>query len=161
MFNPLKILKKKDKASEESPVEEISDNGSDNSSGKNKEELKKLEARTQSEGSSSSADIIKISTELDRIKASVESFAEVRKGFTERMNNMSEQIGELRAMIMDRDRSIRDIELKAVKAADLVESVQPEKLMIQIQKEDAKFEALKANLEGNEAIMNRIMDELR
>ena len=75
MFNPLKILKKKDKASEESPVEEISDDGADNSTGKNKEELKKLETRTQSEGSSSSADLIKISTELDRIKASIESFA--------------------------------------------------------------------------------------
>jgi len=110
---------------------------------------------------SASADVVKLSTEIDRLKASVESFGEVRKGLTERITGQSEQIGELRAMILDRDRKFQEIELKAVKAADLVESVQPDKLMIQLQKEDAKFEALKANLEGNEAIMNRIMEELK
>lgn len=105
--------------------------------------------------------IAKLLPELDRLKASVESFGEVRKGMTERMTRMSEQIGELRAMIMDRDRTIQQVELKAIKAADLVESVHPDKLMIELQKEDAKFEALKANLEGNEAIMDRIMEELK
>jgi septal ring factor EnvC (AmiA/AmiB activator) len=77
------------------------------------------------------------------------------------MTHLSEQIGELRAMILDRDKTIQGIELKAIKAADLVESVQPDKLMTSIQKEDAKFEALKANLEGNEAIMNQVMSELK
>jgi hypothetical protein len=110
---------------------------------------------------STNAEVIKLSTDVDRIKVSVEGFAEVRKSITERINGISEQIGELRAMILDRDRTIQEIELKAVKAADLVESVQPDKLMIEVQKEDAKFEALKANLEGNEAIMTRIMEELK
>ena len=110
---------------------------------------------------SGSKDIIKLTTDLDRIKAAVESFSEVRKSLTERISGISEQIGELRAMILDRDRTMQELELKAVKASDLVESVQPEKLMIEIQREDAKFEALKANLEGNESIMNRIMDELK
>ena len=110
---------------------------------------------------SSNPEIIKLSTDVDRIKASIESFGEIRKGLTERITSLNEQIGELRAMIMDRDRTIQGLELKAVKAADLVESVQPEKLMIGMQKSDAKFEALKANLEGNEAIMGRFMDELK
>jgi hypothetical protein len=110
---------------------------------------------------SSNSDVIRLATDVDRIKATVEGFAEIRKSLTERINGMSEQIGELRAMILDRDRTIQEIELKAVKAADLVESVQPDKLMVEVQKEDAKFEALKANLEGNESIMNRIMDELK
>ncbi|MFH1290909.1 MAG: hypothetical protein ABIH92_05915, partial [Nanoarchaeota archaeon] len=111
--------------------------------------------------SNASADVVKLSTEVERMKASIESFGEVRKGLTERISGLSEQIGELRAMILDRDRTIQELELKAVKAADLVESVQPDKLMIQLQKEDAKFEALKANLEGNEAIMDRVMEELK
>src|SRR3989344_852868 len=108
-----------------------------------------------------SADIIKISTEIDRLKASVESFSEVRKALNERISMMNQQIGELRAMILDRDRTIQELELKAVKAADLVESVQPDKLMIELQREDAKFEALKANLEGNESIMDRVLGELK
>ena len=102
-----------------------------------------------------------LSVQVEKLSAGVEAFAEVRKSFTERFNRISEQIGELRAMILDRDKSIQDIELKAIKAHDLVETVQPEKMMTSIQKGEAKIEALKANLEGNESIMSRIMDELK
>lgn len=119
------------------------------------------ETKKNSAPVSSNPEIAKINIDLDRLKASVESFSEVRKSLTDRISGISEQIGELRAMILDRDRTIQEIELKAVKAADLVETVQPEKLMIEVQKEDAKFEALKANLEGNEAIMDKIMEDMR
>ena len=33
--------------------------------------------------------------------------------------------------------------------------------MTEVQKQEVKLEALKANLEGNESIMDRIMEELR
>ncbi len=95
------------------------------------------------------------------MSASVDAFGEIRKSFSERFNRTSEQIGELRAMILDRDKSVQEIEIKAIKAHDLVDAVQPEKMMTEIQKQEAKIEALKANLEGNEAIMSRIMEELK
>ena len=110
---------------------------------------------------SDAASIMKLSTEIDKIKASVEAFAEVRKSFTERFTRTSEQIGELRSMILERDRTIQELELKAVKAADLVESIKPDKFMVEIQKQNVKIEALKANLEGNEAIVDRVMEELK
>jgi len=114
-----------------------------------------------SAGGNASAQVTKLSTEIDKIKASVEGFAEIRKSFTERFTRISEQIGELRSMILERDKSIQEIELKAIKAYDLVEAVHPEKIMTEVQKQDAKAEALKANLEGNESIMNRVMEELK
>jgi len=107
------------------------------------------------------APITKLQTEVDRMKASMEAFAEVRKSFTERFSRVSEQIGELRSMILERDKGIQEIELKAIKSYDLVAAVQPEKIMTQVQKQDAKTEALKANLEGNESIMERVMEELK
>ncbi len=125
---------------------------------KEPEEIKEVKKeKTFSEGRS----LLALQTELDRVKASVDAFTEVRKGFTERFSRMSEQIGELRAMILDRDKSMQEVELKAIKAYDLVEAVQPDKIMTQVQKQDAKSEALKANLEGNEAIMDRVMQELK
>ena len=105
--------------------------------------------------------LIKLSTEVDRLKASVEAFTEVRKSFTERFTRISEQIGELRSMILERDRTIQTLELKAVKAADLVESIKPEKFMVELQKQNVKIESLKANLEGNEAIVDKVMEELK
>lgn len=113
------------------------------------------------ESSGDSMSLGQISVQVEKLNASVEAFAEVRKSFSERFSRVSEQIGELRAMILDRDKSIQEVELKAVKAHDLVETVQPEKIMTQVQKNDAKIEALKANLEGNDSIMGRIMEELK
>lgn len=145
-----KFLKKKKKE------EETAESGEE---AEREEKLKEAPQKSNSETKSS--DLVKISTELDRIKASIEALQEVRKSFTERFTRISEQIGELRSMILDRDRTIQEIELKAVKASDLVNSIKPEKLLTEVQKQDVKIEALKANLEGNEAIMDRIMEELR
>ena len=156
MFNFKGIFKSKkaednqEAAEEDSEEEQVLD-----------KEIKKSASVKAEAGDDSNRDLVKVTTEIDRLKASVESFGEIRKGLTERISAISEQIGELRAMILDRDRTIQEIEIKSVKAADLVESVQPDKLMVGLQREDAKFEALKANLEGNEAIMERIMEELK
>lgn len=142
--------KKKDEDLEDDSLE--SDEG-------NSEEEGKVESSSGS--GSGDASVAQLSVKIEKLTASVDAFAEVRKSFTERFNRTGEQIGELRAMILDRDKSIQDVELKAVKAHDLVETVQPEKMMTQIQKSDAKIEALKANIEGIDAIMSRVMDELK
>lgn len=104
-------------------------------------------------------EVIKLKTEIEKLKAGQEAFKEVRNSFSERFTQTSEQIGELRSMILDQSRSLQEVELKAVKSSDMVASVQPEKLMTEVQKQEVKIEALKANIEGNESIMNRIMEE--
>ncbi len=99
--------------------------------------------------------------ELDRLKTKFDSFMELRKVFNERFTTITEQVGELRGMIMDTNRNLETSEIKATKAIDLVTSVQPDKLMSEVQKGDGKIEALKANLESNEVMMKTLMDELK
>jgi hypothetical protein len=113
------------------------------------------------QGEDTPANLMRITTDVDRLKVGFESFQETRTGFNERFEMLSEQIGELRAMILDRDKIIQEIELKAIKSADLVEAVQPEKLATVAQKQEAKIEALKANIEGNESMMDQIMEEVK
>src|SRR4030042_4832903 len=141
MFNPFKKKKpegeKPEEKTEDRPAAAVSSNPSD------------------------TVALTKLQTEIDRMKGSIEGFTEVRQSFTERFSRVSEQIGELRSMILERDKSIQEIELKAIKAYDLVDSVKPEKIMTMVQKQEAKAEALKANLEGNESIMERLMEELK
>jgi len=155
MFN----LFKKKKSEEEKKDEDEENEDSDGSDEEVKEN--KNASNEKKNNATASSDIVKINSEIERIKVSVEGFAEVRKSFTERFSSISEQIGELRNMIFERDKNIQEIELKAIKAYDLVDSVHPEKIMSEVQKQEAKSEALKANLEGNEAIMDRIMEELK
>jgi chromosome segregation ATPase len=106
------------------------------------------------------AEVIKLKTEIEKLKAGSEAFKEVRNSFSERFTQTSEQIGELRSMILEQSRALQEVELKAVKSADMVASVQPEKLMTDGQKQEVKIEAIKANLEGNESVMSRIMEEI-
>jgi len=103
----------------------------------------------------------KLDMEITRIKAQLESYNEIRKANSERFTRISEQLGELRGMIMDTNKTMSKIEVSATKAIDLVESVQPEKLMVEIRKQEGKAEALKANIESNEALVKDVMEELK
>ena len=102
-----------------------------------------------------------LSADITRLKAQFDQFSELRKVINERFTRMNEQVGELRGMIMDINRSMQDIEVKTVKAVDLVEAVHPDKLMVEVRKQDAKIEALKANIESNDSIMKTLMEQLK
>ena len=102
-----------------------------------------------------------IDVELTKIKSSLEAFGEVRKSNSERFQRISEQIGELRGMIMDTNKTIGTVEVSATKAIDLVNAVQPDKLMIDVRKIDGKVEGLRAMIEANEAMMKDIMEEMK
>ncbi len=102
-----------------------------------------------------------IGIELTKINANIDSFKEGRKSTSERFSMMNEQIGEIRGQLMDTNKTIGQIEVKATKAADLVESVQPDKMMIGLQKTDGKIEGVKAALEAKDAMMKNIMEQLK
>lgn len=102
-----------------------------------------------------------IEAELTKIKSSLEALNEVRKANAEQFTRTSEQIGELRGALMDTNKAVGVIEVASTKAIDMVNSVQPDKLMIEVRKIDGKVEALRANIEANETIMKDIMREMK
>lgn len=103
----------------------------------------------------------KVDMELTKVYAQLDSFGEIRKANAERFTRVSEQLGELRGMIVDTNKAMSKMEVAATKAVDLVESVHPEKLMIEVRKQDGKIESLRANIEGNEAIVKDLMNEVK
>lgn len=103
----------------------------------------------------------KIDIELTKIQGRLEGLDEVRKASSERFSRVAEQIGELRGMIVDTNKAMSKVEVSSTKAIDLVESVHPEKLMIEVRRQDGKLEALRASIESNEAIMKDLMLELK
>jgi hypothetical protein len=102
-----------------------------------------------------------LEVELTKIKSQLEALNEVRKANAEQFTRVSEQVGELRGALMDSNKAISIIEVASTKAIDMVNSVQPDKLMIEVRKVDGKIEALRANIEANESIMKDIMKELK
>jgi len=99
--------------------------------------------------------------EFTKIKSSLNALNEVRKANSEQFTRVSEQIGELRGALMDTNKAVGTIEVASTKAIDMVNSVQPDKLMIEVRKVDGKVEALRANIEANETIMKDMMKEMK
>ena len=102
-----------------------------------------------------------IEADLTKIKSSLEALNEVRKANADQFTRTSEQIGELRGALMDTNKAVGAIEVASSRAIDLVNTVQPDKLMIEVRKMDGKIEALRANIEANETIMKDIMREMK
>ncbi len=136
------------KKSEESSADQSSDSSGDAASDENAPE-------------SSPAVSASVEMELTKIKSQLEALNEVRKANAEQFTRISEQVGELRGALMDSNKAIGTIEVAATRAVDLVNSVQPDKLMIEVRKEDSKVEALRANIEANELMMKDIMKEIK
>ncbi len=133
---------------------------------KKKEEPKPAEQQDSAEGDDAGEDQKpaisgNVEAELTKIKSSLDALNEVRKANAEQFTRISEQIGELRGALMDSNKAIGTIEVASTKAIDMVSSVQPDKLMIEVRKTDGKVEALRANIEANESIMKDIMKEMK
>lgn len=103
----------------------------------------------------------KLGVEVTKVKAQVEGLNEQRQITNERFSRISEEIGEVRGMIMDTNKSVGNIESSAAKAIDLVESVRPDKLMLEVRKQDAKIESVKAGVESSETLMKDMMKEVK
>lgn len=103
----------------------------------------------------------KVSLEIAKLQGQIESLSEIRKTTSERFNVVNEQIGELRGTLNELTQQFSKVEVESTKAVDKVESVQPETFMTELRKTDGKTEALRANIESNEALMKDMMAELK
>ena len=98
---------------------------------------------------------------IEKIDAQIEALKEVQSAQRERFERHSEEIGELRSTLADREKQIRELEAKAVRASELVAEVQPENFMHEQKKTDAKIEAIQGKLDNNEVISDSIIEELK
>lgn len=103
----------------------------------------------------------KLGVEVTKIKAQLEGLNEARQAVNERFSRINESIGEMRGMILDTNKAVGNTEASATKAIDLVESVKPDTLMMEVRKQDSKIESLKANIESNESLMKDVMSEVK
>jgi len=128
---------------------------------KKKEEEVESEEPEESQENNSNISFGQAVADLEKLKAQFSTFYEMQKAVTERFTRINEQVGELRSMLIERDKESKYIEAKATQAIDLVKTVQPDRLMIELRKGDGKIEALRANLESNENIIHNTINELK
>ncbi|RLG18901.1 hypothetical protein DRN75_00325 [Nanoarchaeota archaeon] len=99
--------------------------------------------------------------EIEKLKAQIEALNNAREVMNERINSISERIGEIRAMIIDHEKESNLKLTDAIKAAELVKQIEPEKVATEIKKVEAKQEALKGRIDATDALVEKALDELK
>ncbi len=105
--------------------------------------------------------IRKLTMDVDKLKAQAEAFNQMRQLSEQRFQRISEELGDLRRSSIEREKEMNLVKLEATKASDLVGSVQPEKLMINLEKEKIKIEELTAMHEANKKLISYMADEIK
>jgi len=103
----------------------------------------------------------KLEIEIERLKAILSTSNEYKKANEERLTRISESIGELRSSMIEREKQVKDLEISALKSADLVKEVQPEKLMLEVKKTESKASVLQGKLESYDTLISNIIDEIK
>jgi len=103
----------------------------------------------------------KFKLEVDKLNAKVESITELLKGFSERFSNISQQIGEVRAMNLSNEKSISKSTQQSAKAVDIVKEVKPEELRVDFQRSDMRVNTLAEKIEATKQFAETVMDEIK
>src|SRR3989344_9377518 len=84
---------------------------------------------------------------LEELEAKIKFLNEEGKVNEEKFSRLHEQIGEIRASSIETEKRIQNLVLKAERAVSLVSEVQPEKLLAQLKKVQAKVEVAEERIE--------------
>ncbi|OYT54418.1 MAG: hypothetical protein B6U72_02540 [Candidatus Altiarchaeales archaeon ex4484_2] len=99
----------------------------------------------------------KMGVEIQKLWAQVKTLREMMKMNDERFQRLSEGIGDVRQRNLALEKNINSLEMETRKAIDLVEEVQPQKLMEEVKKEDIKV----LKLESKQETFKKFLDTLR
>lgn len=127
------------------------------------EELGKVEEAPEQpvEAFDQSEEMKKMRMDVDKLMAEFEVLRQVNKVNEERFQRISEEIGELRRTGVEIEKEMNKIIVKAEKATQLVEQVQPQNLLMEVEKEDAKVQALEAKEKADKSLIDYMAKEIK
>lgn len=89
----------------------------------------------------------KSETEIEKMKALVESIKESRKISDEKIQRVVEGLAEIRTMVYGREASTKEQEIKFEKVMDIMNKLEPEKLMMELSKRDKEMSDQKLRMD--------------
>lgn len=135
------------------------------------EEVKATKPDMESKSLSESNLLDQVVMKVERIEGRMEAMGELNKSFQDRATNLSEEIGELRSSLLEKEKMLNHIESQSKKVTEIFEEVKPENFMRELEKKEeeiaknqVKIESLTAkNNELKESIINleKIMEKVK
>jgi len=97
-----------------------------------------------------------LNIEIERLKGKLEIVNEFKNQLNEITRTFSEEIGELRTMILDREKSFSKIELGFEKINEIVKEIEPNVISKELEKKEAKILELSSKIDKLEAFYNEL-----
>jgi len=98
---------------------------------------------------------------VEKIESKFDIISDLEKGMNERMSDLSERIGELRSMILERERTIDEVSSDITKIKDIVHEIEPRIYMAELEKQKKNTLQLDAKVEKLEDVVRVIREEIK
>jgi chromosome segregation ATPase len=103
----------------------------------------------------------KLILELEKLKGKMEIFESFRPQINERISGLSEEIGDLRRMILDAEQNQTELITGFENVKALVEGTEPEKMLKRVEELAGRLELIGARAEKNEKLFSSINEEVK
>ncbi|MBN2042948.1 MAG: hypothetical protein JW754_04035 [Candidatus Aenigmarchaeota archaeon] len=121
---------------------------------------------------SGGGDIDALSMKIEKIQAKMEMNDDLRKTTDERISSLSEEIGELRSALLEKEKTFNQMESSFKKIIDVTEEIKPEKIVKEIADKgneieknqsrldalDVKYEDMRKNVKEIKALLEKVKD---
>ncbi len=89
-----------------------------------------------------------IMMKVERIEGKIGAMNEMDKSTQERISNLSEEIGELRSSVLEKERTLNKIETQSKRVIDAFEEINPENFMKELEKKEEEIVKNQALIES-------------
>lgn len=110
---------------------------------------------------SSDRTVVKLEKDVELLKVQMELLKQNKQVHDEKFSKVAEQIGEIRATVLDSEKESATIKMQAEKSIELIQMVQPERLMNEVKKLELKIEEAKGVEEKFSAMQQKVVEELK
>ena len=97
--------------------------------------------------------------EIERIQGRLEAITDLKNQLIETTRTFSEEIGELRTMILDREKSFSKIEIGFEKINEIVKDIEPQTIRKNFEKKEQKILELEARIEKLERFSKELIKQ--
>ncbi|MCK5593981.1 MAG: hypothetical protein KAI18_01930 [Candidatus Aenigmarchaeota archaeon] len=103
----------------------------------------------------------KINVDLERIKANLDSFKEVRASTDERLQTVTEGLTELRTTVFQREAGLKEQEMRFTRVKELVDDIEPDKINKEFMKRDKFTSEMEIRIEKLEVKIEDVLKTIK
>lgn len=124
------------------------------------EEVKETNLKIPESVTGEATKIDQVTMKLERMEGRIGAMDDMEKSIQERISSLSEEIGELRSSILEKERTLNQIETQNKKVIDVFNEIKPDNFRRELEKKEEEITKNRAELESFMARQKELKEEM-